>query len=55
MHMEFESGAAGAGDDIGLEIEKFDAAQQEDFLDVQTQDRSNNDGIMTLDGVPIGA
>ena len=54
-HMEFESGAAGAADDLGLEIEKQDAANQEDFLDIQAQDRSNNDGIMALDGVPIGA
>lgn len=55
LHMEFESGAAGAADDLGLEIEKQDAASQEDFLDIQAQDRTNNDGIMTLDGVPIGA
>lgn len=55
LHMEFESGAAGAGDDLGLEVEKLDAAHQEQFLDVQTQDATNNDGIMTIDGVPIGA
>lgn len=54
IHIQFEMGAPGAADDIGLELEKVDALQQEQFLDIQAQDRFSNDGVMSLDGLPIG-
>ena len=55
FHINFEMGDPGAADDVGLEGEKIDALHQEQDLDIQAQDRFSNTGVMSLDGLPIGA
>lgn len=54
FHINYEMGDPGAADDIGLELEKIDALQQEQNLDIGAQDRFSNEGVMSLDGIPIG-